>query len=203
MVLLQFFESMKMGFAVSKLGWIDLALLVALVGGAVVGYTRGLADQVTRFISLLVTIVVTLHYYERVAALITQNSSVPPVFASMTTFFLIGVFTNVVAKLVFIVFSKLLTVQFVYFLERIVGSILGALRFVLLLSVISFFVSLLAMPRVNKLYKADSLSGSALLAVCPYVHDYSVYFIKAMNSGFKKVQSEQPRPKIKAKPKTV
>jgi len=186
MLLLQLFESMEIGFTVSKLGWIDLGLIVAIVGGTVIGYTRGLSDQVARFIALVITTVVTFHYYERITALITQNSAVPPVFASMTTFFLLAVVTNIVAKLIFIVLAKLLTVQFVYFLERIVGAFFGALRFVLLFSLISVFVSLLKHPVVEKLYSEESLSGPAVIQLCPYVHDYSVYCVKAVSSGFNK-----------------
>jgi membrane protein required for colicin V production len=177
---------MKVGFAVSQLGWIDLGLLIAIVGGAVIGFTRGLTDQIARFVAILITIVVTLHYYERVAALITQNSAVPPVFALMTTFFLIATLSNVVAKLFFIVLTKLLTVQFVYFLERIVGSFLGAIRFVLLFSLISVFISLPGHPVIEKLYKEQSFSGPTVMKICTYVHDYSVYCVKAISSGFDK-----------------
>lgn len=186
MLLLQLFESMKMGFVISKLGLVDLGLMIAIIGGTVIGYMRGLNDQVTRFISLCVTVIVTMHFYERIAALITQNSAVPPVFALMVTFFLVAILTNVVAKLIFIVISKLVTVQYIYFLERIVGGIIGAIRFVLLFSFISVFVSLLAHPEVDKLYKEESLSGPALLKICPSVHHRALSFFTAASSGFKK-----------------
>jgi uncharacterized membrane protein required for colicin V production len=191
MLPLSLFESLKIGFAISKIGFIDIGVVLALVGGAVIGYTRGLAEQITKFIALIVTTVVTLHYYERVAALITSNSIVPPVIATVLTFILLAAITNVVSKIILMVFSKLITIQFVYFIERFFGSLIGAIRFLIICGMISIAASLLSLPAVDNLFKVDSISGPVLIKICPYVHDYSVYFTNAMVSGFKREQKPQ------------
>ena len=183
MLLLRLFEAIKMDIAISQLGWIDFIIAIVLLLGAIIGFTRGLSHQLPRLIALIATTVVSIHYYDRISQLVTEHSTISPIVSQMASFFLLAIGTNLVAKLIFSVCAKLGHVDFVYTLERIGGIGMGVCRYLLLLSLISYFINILSVPVIEELYSTRSLGGKMILEFCPQVHDYTVATVKALATG--------------------
>ncbi len=180
MLLLRLFEAIKMDIALSQLGWIDLVVVILLILGAIIGFTRGLKHQFPLLISLVATAVVPIHYYDRISQLVTQHSSISPVVSQMASFFLLAICTNLVVKFILTLCAKLGNIDFIYSVERIGGSLIGICRYILLFSLISFFINILTLPVINELYSTRSLSGHMIMNLSPKVHDYSVSVIKGL-----------------------
>ena len=178
MILLQIFESVKIGMIISKLGWIDLFIVFFILWGAILGFTRGLKDQIPRFITICVVIITAMHFYKPIAALVVENSSIIPVLSETVTFFLLSFGAYIVSSLTLLAIGKLGTVEFVYFLERIVGGCLGALRLFFLACLLLFFVNLLSLPIITIACNESSLSGTFALKVPQYMHDCSTKFLR-------------------------
>lgn len=185
MLSLHLFESFKMSVILSKIGLIDLIILGFIVVGAIVGFMRGLAHQLPRFMALCVTTVVSIHYYDRVSALVTNHSSITAPVAQMASFVIIGFATFIAMSLLLGLCAKGLTVQFVYFFERVVGSLIGAARFLLIFSVVSFFITIMHVPTIEKMYKEESLSGMKVVALSSYLHARSVVAVKSLFASSK------------------
>ena len=183
MLLLSIFESIKVDFVLSQLGWIDLVIAILFVLGAIIGFIRGVGHQLPRLIALIATTVVSIHFYDRISQLVTEHSSISPVISQMAAFFLLAIGTTLVANLILSLCAKLVKVEFVYALERIGGLGIGACRYVLLFSLVSFFITLLPLPVIEELYSTQSLGGDMILQLCSSVHDYSITLLKAFVTG--------------------
>jgi len=179
MLLLQLFESLKIGVFVSKMGMVDLVVLIILLFGACVGFMRGLSHQFPRFVALWVTVVVTFHFYERLSALVAQHSSIPPLVATMASFCVLAIGSNIVVKLINSVIKKIVTIQFVYIVETVGGLCMGVLRYVLLLSLLAQFLVLLALPITQQVFSEQSVSGPLLVKIGTYVHTYTITVLSA------------------------
>ncbi|MBU1862182.1 MAG: CvpA family protein [Candidatus Omnitrophica bacterium] len=172
MILLQLFGSSKIGMLLSHLGFLDIALVVVLVLGVIVGYVRGFSHQFPRFIAIIITIVVAVHYYDRIGSLVVAHSIIPKDIAQLVSFLILAIGANVVTRLILIVIQRIGNVTFVYFWERIVGGLVGALRFVLLLGLVIFFINILTIPIIDNFMKQPSHSGQKISNLCMNVHDY-------------------------------
>lgn len=185
MLLFSFFESLKMGMIIAKLGIIDYILIVLLFIGSMIGYARGLSHQFPRFFISAVAVITTMHYYERISTLVTQHSSISPVIAQLVSFAVLVICSFVAMQFLLRAISVLGTFQCTYFLDRIGGAVIGAGRMVLYFSLFSFFINILAIPIVTQLYQEQALAGKAILSLCGVVHTYAMYILTAIVTGIK------------------
>ena len=186
---LQFFESFKIGMVVSKLGWFDLVVIIILTWGIIDGFVRGFVFHFPRFIAGVVNVVVTLHFYKLLSKIVLSHSSMPPVMVESISFVLLALCTTFVLKLVIILGSKLGKIECEYFIERILGAVIGGLRYVLFFSLLLSFVSIFKMADVDKIWREDALSGKATASLAPVTHDISVRIGKALINSVKEKES--------------
>ena len=185
MIKLKIFDAIKMGYIMSKFGLIDTAVLVMFAWGAIIGFTRGINKQIVRFLSIFVTIVLTIHYYDVIYQIIDRNTNIAEIPVRMTIFAVLFVLISIVSRLFLSAVSKLGAIQFTYVLERFIDCVLGAISSVLFFCMLSVFVIMLDIPEVNTLYNDTSISGKVLLRVPQYIHNYSVTVGKALIDGIK------------------
>ena len=180
MLILQIFQSYNIGALFSAIGWVDVLLLLIFAWGTFVGFMRGLRHQLPIFIALYITVIVTMNYYERISDVVVAHSAISLTVVQIISFFLLAVGSNVLARGFFQVTKSLVEVDCVYILERFVGAIVGAFRFVLFFSLLSFFVNILELSTIQRLYIGESIAGPAILTMCPRIHDCTVRVVKAV-----------------------
>ena len=152
---------------VSKLTWADYIALVALVRGLYVGYKSGFFHELLRLASYIVTIVVTILLFERVAQLLTLRTFLNLATARMVAMDAVAATTFLAAKIVRTVLVKLLKVGEGGVLNRLLGMTLGVARLLMLLSFLFMGVDMSPLKQLQEDVHRHSLTGDKISRVAP------------------------------------
>jgi len=157
---------------VSRLTWVDYLAFVAVLRGCYVGYRSGLFPEVLRIIAYVVTVVVTFRFHEEFAQLLTLKTFLNQTTSDALSFFLLIVGVFGLTKLVTLLFLKLLKVGDGNFFYRTTGMILGACRWVILLSLIFMLMDYLPLDTLRKDIRERSVTGPKIAAIAPVLFDF-------------------------------
>ena len=156
----------------SKLTWVDYIALVALLRGLYVGYKAGFFHELLRVATYVVTLVVTMFFFERVAQSLTMRTPLNVMTARIVGFCLVLVVTFILTKLIQLMLVKLLKVGEGGILNRVLGMAVGGIRLIVLLSF--FFLAVDGAP--VKALKEDvhtrSLTGNRISQLAPVILEF-------------------------------
>lgn len=151
----------------SRLVWVDYLTGIAVLWGAWVGYKSGFFPELLRIAAYLVTVIVTFHYYEALAQLLALKTflSLPAATAASFCILLFGVF--VVSRLVIMIFLKLLKVGSGGFIYKLIGMVIGACRWVILLSLVFMLIDFLPLAPLKTDIHERSIVGPQVSKLAP------------------------------------
>ncbi len=153
----------------SKLGIVDIVTVIVLLWGLLIGFVKGFAQQFGKLFNLCLSATISLLLYEKIAELIyTRTIMQQPIAESLALFVLLIVLSFIV-KIFLVFFNKIVTVQFVYFIERVGGSLVGGLRYVLFLAYIANIILLWPSDYIKPFFSDKSYSGPVIMKVVPTV----------------------------------
>jgi membrane protein required for colicin V production len=157
---------------ISRLTWVDYIVLIAVLRGCYTGYKSGLFPELLRIAAYLVTVVVTLQFYEPLAQFLTVRTFLNFGTASTISFFtlLAGVFFA--TKLLMMLVLKLLKVGEGGLLNRLVGTLLGAARWILLLSLAFMLVEYSPLTVLRTDIQNRSAVGPKISLVAPTIFEF-------------------------------
>ena len=157
----------------AKLTWVDCLVFLAVLRGCYGGYRSGFFPELLRIVGYLLTAMVTLRYQEALAQYLTLKTFLNLTTATAVAFaaLLIGVF--LITKLFVMILLKLFKVGEGAFFYRLLGMVMGACRWLVLLSLL--FMLIERMPFLAAL-KTDiqerSFVGPSLSRVAPVLFDF-------------------------------
>ncbi|MBI4432152.1 MAG: CvpA family protein [Candidatus Omnitrophica bacterium] len=157
---------------IARLTWADYIALIAVLRGLYVGFRSGFFPELLRIVSYLITAIVTFHYHASLAQLLTLKTFLNEATAQAVAFggLLIGVF--LLTKGVTMLILKLLKVSEGGFLSRLVGGVVGACRWIVLLSLIFMLVGYMPLPSLNADIQNRSLTGRHVASAAPLIFDF-------------------------------
>lgn len=146
--------------------------LIATVRGLYVGYRSGLFPEILRIAAYLVTVIVTFRFHAELAAVLTLKTFLNQTTADAAAFFglLAGVFA--LTKLVTWLLLKLLKIGEGNFFYRALGMLLGACRWVILLSLAFMLIDHLPLESLNKDIRERSVVGQKVSRIAPVLFDF-------------------------------
>lgn len=155
-----------------RLTWVDYIALIALLRGFYVGYRGGIFPELLRLASYILTILITFSFYEPVAQLITLKS-----FFNATTAAAIAIASLLAAgflvtKLISMLLLKMLKVGEGGVFLRLLGMILGGIRWMILLSFIFMVVDRSPMTQLKKDIHNRSVVGEQVSKAGPMIFDF-------------------------------
>ena len=152
--------------------WVDYLALVAVLRGCYVGYRSGLFPEILRIIAYVVTVVVTFRFHEEFAQFLTLKTFLNQTTSDGLSFFLLiaGVFA--LTKLATLLLLRLLKVGDGNFIYRAMGMILGACRWVILLSLVFMLMDHLPLDTLKKDIRERSVTGPKIAAIAPVLFDF-------------------------------
>ena len=120
----------------------------------------------------MVTVIVTFHFHETVAQFLTLKTFLNETTADAVAFggLLLGVF--LLMKLVTALILKLLKVGEGGFFYRLLGALVGACRWIILLSLIFMWIGYLPLPSLKADIHERSLTGQKVSAIAPLLFDF-------------------------------
>ena len=156
----------------SKLTWVDYIAIVALLRGLYVGYKTGFLQELLKSVSYLLTMVLTIHFYEAAAEQLTLRTSLNESTARIAAIagLFVGIF--VAFKLLRMVFAKVLK-EGDGKAQKLIGAVLGAARLLVLLS---FFFMFIDQTPLTKELRTDvhtrSLTGPYIAEAAPLIYGF-------------------------------
>lgn len=156
----------------SRLVWVDYLVVIAALWGAYVGFKSGFFPELLRIAAYLVTVIVTFHYYEALAQVITIKTFLNLSTATAVAFFalLVGVFT--LSRIVTMIFLKLLKVGSGGFLYKLTGMMIGICRWVILLSLAFMLIDFLPLGPLKTDIHERSVTGPEVSKIAPMLFGF-------------------------------
>lgn len=121
---------------ISGLNWFDLAIIVALAAGIVIGYLQGLLRQVIGLAALYVATVLAAQYFTVVSGWIRAIFPLTPLrFANALGFFIILVFISSAISWLATDAYRMTKLRMFPLLDHFGGSVLGLISMVIIITV--------------------------------------------------------------------
>ncbi len=157
---------------IQRLTWVDYLAVIAVLRGCYVGYKSGLFPEILRIVSYVVTVLTAFHFREPVTQFLTLNTFLNATTSSAVAFFTLLVLVFLVTKLFSVLLLKMLKVGEGGFVLRAVGMLFGAVRWVLLLSLLFMLIANSPMTALRADIERRSLIGSEVSRVAPTLFDF-------------------------------
>ena len=155
-----------------KLTWVDYIALIAVLRGCYVGYRSGFFPELLRIAAYLFTVIMTLQFHEPFTQFLTLKTFLNYTTASALAFFslLVGVFF--LTKLLIMLLLRLLKVGEGGFIYRLTGMVIGACRWMILLSLIFMLINLSPLTVLKTDIQDRSYVGPKIQRVAPLLFDF-------------------------------
>jgi uncharacterized membrane protein required for colicin V production len=153
----------------SKVGIVDIVMLVALVWGLLIGFAKGFSRQFGKLFNLCLSITAALLLYEKVAEILYTKTIMQQPIAESLCLFVLLIVNSLIFKLLLVIFNKVVTIQFVYFIERVGGAFIGGLRYVLFFAYIANLVLLWPSDYIKPFFSDKSFAGPVIMQIIPNV----------------------------------
>lgn len=151
----------------TQLTWVDYITFIAVLRGLYVGYKSGLFPEILRILAYVVTVVVTFHFHDTVAQYLTLKTFLNQATAAAIAFFVLLVGVLFAMKLVTSVLLKLLKVGDGGFFYRLMGSVVGAIRWVILLSLLFMVIDYSPLAPLRTDIHSRSVTGPRVAMIAP------------------------------------
>lgn len=155
-----------------KLTWVDYVTFLAVLRGCYVGYRSGFFPEILRIFSYLVTVVVTLRFYEQLTQFLTLKTFLNYQTARGIAFFILLAAVFGLMKLLIMMLLKLLKVGEGGFIYQFLGLVLGAGRWILLLSLLFMLIDLSPLDPLKADIRQRSMSGKEVARIAPTIFDF-------------------------------
>lgn len=130
---------------------LDLGIIVILLLIALRGYYRGLLQEISVVVGLVIGLIIAAHYYLRLARLVSQWVHTP-LYSRIISFLVILVLTYWIIRIAGNLIHRFLSFIYLGSLDRLLGGAFGVLKGGILLGFILTIITL-AVPKDSKLLK--------------------------------------------------
>ena len=149
--------------------FVDVFALLALAAGAVVGFRRGLSDQLARPLSLLLGLLGALYAYTPMEDLVGRSRGLSPEMRGAAAIALTAIVTIVCMVLARVVLTRLIRLFVAQEAERIGGVVLGTVRAALAVLILFLLANIAPYNEVNRIVGEESLIGRQVARITPTV----------------------------------
>ena len=157
---------------ISRLTWVEMIAFLVVLRGCYVGYKSGFFPELLRTVGYLITVIVTFRFHEEATQFLTLKTFLNGATASALSFFSLLVVTFLLTKIVIALFLKLLKMGKGGFLYRVAGLLLGACRWVILLSLIFMLIDHSPFAPLRTDIHERSYLGPKISLIAPTLFDF-------------------------------
>jgi len=168
-----------------SLTWLDYTFLLIVLIGLLVGNRKGFAAIFGNLVLLIITVTLTHQFAEPVARSFPFESPVAKMLMHALSYAALAVTSLFLIGMVLKVIGKVLQFKFSEFIDKLSGSVLGCIYFILLFSFISNFALIFPGDWLHKIYQETAPSGRFLMTLSPKVHQAVMQAIPSEWRGLK------------------
>ncbi|MBA2123498.1 hypothetical protein B9J78_00905 [bacterium Unc6] len=127
----------------STFNWVDVLVIILLIRAGFVGWTKGLTLEFFKFIGIVVTMFVSLRFYDNLSSWTQTRFLIPETYGDFIWFIILAATCILTIKLASIFLEKVVQLKFSASIEKPGGLSLGILRGILGTSLIIFAITLI------------------------------------------------------------
>ncbi len=157
---------------ISRLTWVEMIVFLVTLRGCYVGYKSGFFPELLRIVGYLITVIVAFRFHEEAAQFLTLSTFLNSTTASALSLFSLLAVTFLLTKIVIVLFLKLLKMGKGGFLYRMAGLLLGACRWIILLSLIFMLIDHSPFAPLRTDIHERSYLGPEISLIAPTLFDF-------------------------------
>lgn len=163
----------------SRINWVDILILLLLFRISYVGFIRGLGSEIIPFLGILVALIISLHYYSKWGKFITSHTPIPIAFSELLSFLgLVFVIKYIFHLIESLIAGKIVTINIASLYDNIGGLIIGAIRGILLVSLVLIALDIAPFDYIDYSINKKSLMGRKFLSIGRFVHKKATAFFR-------------------------
>lgn len=162
--------------SVSRINWVDIITLIIIIRTAYMGLDEGCSVEIFKFLGIVLALAGSLNFYTPIGQFLNEHSFLPLGLAQILSFLGLVFIAVIIFKLIHLLFKALVKAEFVKWLDKSGGLILGILRGILISSLV--FITLLFLPwdYSNYSIRERSLSGPPILKIAETFYYFTFKF---------------------------
>ncbi len=149
---------------------IDSICLIILIYGSYKGFKNGIVNEILSFIGILLGIYLSKTYYQAIdkylATVFDSTNQLVSVISVILIFTLTIIFSKILSKVI----TKALNIMALGLLNKLIGSVFGLLKYLLILCIITFIFS-----KANDLFvfiEANKVEETQIFSKIQKINDY-------------------------------
>ncbi len=163
----------------SRINWVDILILILLFRISYIGFIRGLGSEIIPLAGIIVTLIISLHYYPQAGTLISNHTPLPKSCSDLICFITLVLLTKYLFNVFdVIIIRKVISIQLAFLLDKIGGLIFGVIRGTLFVSIVLIGLLLVPSDYIQKSVKIDSFMGRKFIEIGHNIHDRATGSLK-------------------------
>ncbi len=162
---------------IKNINWLDIVVLVIVVRGIYMGAKRGLTAELFNFFGIIISLILSVQWYSRVADVLILNFSLPIWLCNILCFIVIVQIIRLIFKYFLIFFLKVLNIQFIPQLEKIGGGVIGCGRGIIVSGILILTLSFIPNDYMKQSIQSKSFTGSFLINVTERTYSSMTFWL--------------------------
>lgn len=182
---------------ISRMNWVDVISVTIMIRISYVAFKDGLSHEIFPLVGSVGTVLITLYYYEDLAALLSQNLvGVSAAILEFLSFIMLIIIVGFIFKFLRVILNKVINVTWHPFIERFGGLIAGIVRGAVVVSTILIMLALMPLSYFQYSIRDRSLTGMYFLKVVPVIYGRTCEFLPRPELGKPPLDGEKLTAKI-------
>ena len=172
MIYLHFFQKDDPMEIITKINWVDVLVLIIVLRISYIAFQDGLSHEIFPLIGTVCTLVLSLHYYNKISVFLTTNlAKIPVETANFLSFFVLIIAIGLLFKLIRLIVDKIIKITWNPLIEKFGGLFAGILRALAVASTVLIIIALIPLSYLQWSIRDRSLIGMYFLRIGPAIHE--------------------------------
>ena len=168
---------------ITKLNWVDILIIILCLRISYVGLQDGLSHEIFPLIASFLSLIISLHYYEKLAFFAQGMVRMPIELLRFMAFLILLIGLGIVLKIIRAIVDKIINVTWHPLLEKFGGLAFGFVRAAVVTSTVLILLALMPLSYLQWSIRDKSLMGMYFLRIGPRVYERVSVFLPAVKFG--------------------
>jgi uncharacterized membrane protein required for colicin V production len=176
----------------TKINWVDVLIAILILRTAYVSLQDGLSHEILPLIGSVCMLILSLHYYLKIAAFLYEiGFALPREFLNLLSFVTLVICIGILFKFIKALIDKIIKITWHPLIERFGGLIAGVVRGAVLTSTILIIIVLIPLPYLQWSVRDRSLTGVYFLRIGPVIYEKLSAVLPTVKAGGSRVSSNE------------
>lgn len=165
-----------------KANWVDILVVILLIRGCYVGFSKGLRWEFFRFLGYIAAVLGAIYYYESIAESLGAYLPVLYPFSNLLSFSGLYLIILFISKGICALAAKIIQTEVVSAFQRLTGFLSGLARGFILSALLLISFIFTALPYFEKSIRERSYSGQAIVRIAPVMYEWIATVIPCLKA---------------------